>query len=200
MSHSQFDMIIKSSSNEKSVFDIYSHSFTGVIQFLTNVMDLDPPNSYKSENLLQLSSAYTGTLSKADQCLFGIFSKFESELGISVTKFMLNRNQNDALGFLETFSKLDSALMAATMNEFDPCLDFASVPVAKDEKTYDPRFLIPLVVSVFERDIENKLDLKKMFESNVVGVCIMAVSSEHLSMRKAGYFALAKVYQAVTVL
>jgi hypothetical protein len=62
--------------------------------------------------------------------------------------------------------------------------------------TYDPAFFLPLAACLLKDHAEN-LDIHRFIESNLLGLAVMSLASNHICTRQAGHFILSTAYSLI---
>lgn len=205
--HSQFEvaMTIEHESKDENL-----SAKAGVIELIYSLMRLDPIKGCNPNHLTLLSLYFTGQQTPEDLSLQRVFNLYESRVGISTSTYLLNRkvkSASDSEKLLDIvngdiFGVLDIANMQTSVEMFDINVglqDLDKPSSNTNNNTYSPQFLLPLTAHALELDFENKLDLRVMVESNVIGLAVMALSSVKSDMRKMGYFVLDKFFPKLRV-
>jgi hypothetical protein len=195
---------------------------TGIIRLISTLISTSPSIYSRSNLLSQLSSSYKGSLSEGDRQILKLWHLVEQKCGVSMAQHALKWGSNqttdpgrsvsatgDAVSAsVDCLSSIDSNLMMQTIEWFEvdsAGYDPSSVDTFNQKKRvfsskhgahYDARFILPLVASsiILAGD---RLDRKKLIESNALGLATMAMSSEDESIRKVGYFVMHHAMQTI---
>ncbi|KAJ3412602.1 nucleolar pre-ribosomal-associated protein 1 [Chytridiales sp. JEL 0842] len=207
--HSQFDsiMILEDSSP-----GWVSEARSAVVQLLSTLILLDPKQHTQSNVLSKLSLAYQGTLSTADRCILSIWRQMEKECGISMARYTLKWGPQAAMDLskigggavgnisaivaAECLASIDANIMMQTIEDVTVESDSHTSLAESSKPLYDVDFMLPLITScvVLAGD---RLDTKKLVESNALGLAAMALANKSDDIRKVGYFILSKSTDAI---
>lgn len=215
VSHSQFPSVVcplpeedKSTHAHTVIFHVAKPY---VLHLLYCIMSLDPLRCCKTEYLPQLAHTYHGTAVPADRIVLAIWSLYEKEAGISVEAYAMRWDYPGSQGLpaanaMDIVAGVDPVRMAHTCQWFPVQLDLEQSENldAKDKHDdvyssrlsplYDPAFFLPVVARLLVHG-NGQLDVRRLVESNLLGLAVMSLSSEKRSMRKAGYFILDIAYK-----
>ncbi|KAI9093463.1 ribosome 60S biogenesis N-terminal-domain-containing protein [Phlyctochytrium arcticum] len=205
MSHSQLKTVLfpleQSSKDDdltKPILDSH-HAKPALMALILEVIKIDPVRCCKAEYLSTYSQAFQGTDSEADRALLSILTQYEARAGISVEQFAMAWGTQlsgpvTAVGAAESLNRLDASWMMQTCQWFESSDSgcFASQP----GPLYNADFILPFLGSVLIQAQQN-LDVRRLIESNAVGLAIMALSSEKEITRAAAYEIMDHVYAAV---
>ena len=188
-------------------------------------MSMDPARTCKSVHIPVLVSAYQGTMSEADDTILRIWNLYEVGSGVSIAEWIGSWNGAGVVGVeageegaagdvavtyssvLEALNTIDPVWMAGSIQYFDPHVgvqhsrEHNSSPIPKASRhapIYNPAFFLPLLISVLSHATESAtFDVRRIVESNILGLAMMSLSSADVNIRRAAYCALDWAYQAI---
>ena len=168
--------------------------------------------------LIWLLMKYEGTVTIKDRCLLGTMWTLEKK-GFSIVRFMtawhlchwtdweaqledLNHAEQDIDNRINaSIEAVDNSMMWKTIESFPVHSSFlGELSIAGDQEssedgsihTYDPQFFLPLLYFISKHT--RRLNLRKMFEVNLVGLAIIALTSEDVATRHLGSSILYHIY------
>jgi hypothetical protein len=170
-------------------------SKSAILYLLEELIKKDPVGCNNTDVLKTIIQNYHGSIQDSDIAGLQVIRSFETFCGISVVAFMKSWNEDS-----EQELGVDIIWMANSLHWFDPSqpIDPDSQIISDKPKLYasgltplyDFCFFLPYLAS----SIEN-LDAHRMLETNVIGMTVMALSSDVLETRKSANYILSKFYQ-----
>ncbi|KAF9445509.1 hypothetical protein P691DRAFT_805556 [Macrolepiota fuliginosa MF-IS2] len=176
-----------------------------IVQFLHTLFNLHPTNTCQITQIEPLLQIYHGTLSKEDFLLFSIFQLFEIQRTTSLAP-LFNRWSSSVditcSSALESLQSLDQARVFRATLHFPKWrrlrTNIEYEGSSHDTKLYDPVFLMLLVhLTLSDNRPATGFGWIELFRTNVVGVCIRALSSKDLAVRNLGISQLASMLKCI---
>jgi len=195
--HPQFSKLASSESDSRSYIIRLLHTFFG----------LHPSNTCQITQVEPLLSIYHGTLTEADLLILSIFQLFEIQRKISLTSLFNHWSFSSGIACsspLEAIQSLDPALVFRTTLHFPKWrrfqTDIAIRINSHDRQLYDPIFLLLLLNCIFsEHSPPTPLGWIELFRTNIVGLCLLTVSSNDPPLRSLGLSLLTGLYKSIEV-
>lgn len=192
--HSNYLLTLKCRES-KTPIPVGHPSKSDLLYLLEELIKKDPVGCNNTDVLKTIIQNYQGSRQASDIAGLEVIRSFEIYCGISVVPFIKswNEDSDQDLG-------VDIIWMANSLHWFDP-----SQPVDPDSRIisngpklhakgltplYDFCFFLPYLASSIEI-----LDVHRMLETNLIGLAVMALSSEILETRKSASYILSKFYQ-----
>ncbi|KAJ2328735.1 hypothetical protein IWW51_001027, partial [Coemansia sp. RSA 2702] len=177
--------------------------------------------------LFQVICEYEGTTRQSVQRVAMVFGSTAADVyereRIGRARYFIERDEND-IGTVgqdtvaNALASVDSSRLLRTITEFpvaaskqevdkdvdrkllqalaDPCADTGGLGAPEHGLVYDVQFILPWLWSVVSSGAG--ADVRRLIDSNALGVAVAALSSESESVRKLAYFTLDVAYGLVT--
>ncbi|KAI8617126.1 ribosome 60S biogenesis N-terminal-domain-containing protein [Chytriomyces sp. MP71] len=208
------------SANVKRIFGFHpcKASLVRLLRACINYADNETITNIKFNILPSLSTSYVGSQHESDRGILSIWYTFEANYGLSIATNAVHWGQmaagedqdstaaiaasSGATGTVsassasESLSLIDPVLMSQSIHGFSITDDLSGSEINHEgihQGIYDASFFLPLIATAVKIGAE-KIDMKKVVESNALGLGVMALASENELVRKAGYFILDVAY------
>ncbi|KAF9263035.1 hypothetical protein L218DRAFT_1077444 [Marasmius fiardii PR-910] len=174
-----------------------------------------PSNTCQPSHIQPLLRIYRGTLSVSDRKLLGIFRLFEREkkvsVGVVLGRWSPSPNESsNSDSAMEMLKSLDSGMVLRTCLRWPKWRKYGYDGKEEDandenhrgtrggEDLYDPIFLILFLTHTFSSSLPTSaIDWVELFRTNILGLCIRALSSRDPALRNVAAAATAKVWNAL---
>ncbi|KAJ3124397.1 hypothetical protein HK098_001168 [Nowakowskiella sp. JEL0407] len=208
-SHSRFNQITKipSESQKTQRQQAESHpAKANMLRLLLFLIQIDPVHCCKPEHLQSLAVAYRGTTSDDDRETIKILSLYESQAGISVAKSLIGYWSHEGRASstaLESLGKIDASWMLTTCENFGYFDIFEHtrncLQSSQHKNVYDLEFHTSLAATAAEELLGHNLDStaadpRKLVESNIIGLCVMGLSSQNKIIRRTSSYVVEQIY------
>ncbi|KAJ3573727.1 hypothetical protein NP233_g2249 [Leucocoprinus birnbaumii] len=176
-----------------------------IVQLLHTLYNLHPTNTCQLTQIEPLTRAYHGTLDRADILLFSVFQLFEVQRRTSLTplfNYWSFSTETTCTSALESLQSLDPILVFRTTLYFPKWRKLKTevdTPATNhDRQLYDPVFLLLLSHCVLsQHPPSTPFGWIELFRTNVVGLCIRALSCKDSPLRSLGLSLISGLYMSI---
>lgn len=186
--------------------DITTFSDSHLERLINKILTVMPTQTISLSVIEKFTPLYQARCTKRDTLILSLFYHYElaySKTLMGTVNFWGAKSSLQTGRFLEpnTFlikccRAIRSRKMMQTIREFPA--DLALHPAVIDiGDIYDPRFFVPLVANLLT--FGNQIEIWWLLGSNLLGLCVAALSSESVELRRAGYYVLDEFYALLQV-
>lgn len=184
-----------------------SDSRSYIIRILHTFFELHPSNACQITQVEPLLPIYHGTLAESDLLILSIFQLFEIQRKISLVSLFSRwsfTNEIACSSPLEAIQSLDPALVFRTTLHFPKWRKFRTDITTRindhDRQLYDPVFLLLLLNCIFsQHPLPTPLGWIELLRTNIVGLCVLTISSKDFLLRSLGLSLLTGLYKSIEV-
>ena len=178
-----------------------------IIRLLHTLFELHPSNTCQITQVEPLLPIYYGTLAEPDLLILSIFQLFEIQRKISLASLFNRWSSSSEIACsspLECIQSLDPALVFRTTLHFPKWRRFRTKIMARvnhhDRQLYDPVFLLLLLHSIYsQHPPSTPFGWIELFRTNIIGLCILTISSKDTAIRSLGLSILTGLYKSIEV-
>ncbi|KAJ3356740.1 nucleolar pre-ribosomal-associated protein 1 [Entophlyctis luteolus] len=183
------------------------------VRHLIKFCENDSLSDVRTNLLLPISSSYMGTQQESDREILKLWNSWEvhissaaglaihwgqSNMEISSTQKLLVGGSGliSSQAAAESLSPIDPILMTQTIQGYpvyQRLFETDSSQMSLSCGLYDPSFFLPLIASVIKCS-DDSLDLKKLVETNAMGLVVMSLASCDEGIRRAAFHICDRVW------